>query len=47
VAEVVPWDDDEDVADGWCECGLLHTIEEIHFGQCDYCGNPISPEEYP
>jgi len=36
-----------DDADGWCDCCAMHTIDEIDSGQCDYCGKPISPEEYP
>ena len=39
-------DDHEDFADGFCECGAFHSIEEIDSGQCDCCGKPISPEEY-
>ncbi len=39
-------DDDEDFADGFCECGSFHSTGEIDSGQCDCCGKPISPEEY-
>lgn len=39
---------DEDYSDDdpWCDCGSLHTIEEMDSGVCDCCGKPISCEEY-
>ena len=41
-----PWDEYEDDADSYCECGVLHTISEMDSGSCDFCGKPISSEEY-
>jgi hypothetical protein len=41
-----PWDEYDDDTDGYCDCGAMHTIDEIACGQCDCCGKPISSEEY-
>jgi hypothetical protein len=46
MSEVMPWDDYEDDADGYCDCQAFHTISEMDSGKCDCCGKPICPEEY-
>ena len=32
--------------DRYCDCGALHTIDEIDSGVCDACGKWIDGEEY-
>jgi hypothetical protein len=31
------WPDD----DGYCNCGVVHSIEEIDSGVCDACGGIV------
>jgi hypothetical protein len=46
MSDDMAWSEYEDDADGYCECGVFHTIEEMDSGSCDCCGKPIHPEDY-
>lgn len=37
-------DENDDFEDGeYCECGAVHSIDEIDSGRCDCCGGLIEP----